>query len=64
MADNTCREACEAAYKARIGKLFDVLADCLQTSDTNEERDACRERFRRGLRIAQQAREIAIGECG
>jgi len=64
MADNECRDACNTAYKARIVKLFDTLADCLLTSDTDAERTACRERFRRGVLAARQAREIAMAECG
>jgi hypothetical protein len=63
MADNACRDACDAAYSARIAKLFGLLTDGLDLSETDEQRDTCRERFRRGLLIARQAREIAIAEC-
>ncbi|MBV8520459.1 MAG: hypothetical protein JO197_23910 [Acidobacteria bacterium] len=65
MSENPCIEASNAAYQARIGKLFDNLAECLMLAepDNDEARAACQERFRRGLSAAREARAIALKEC-
>lgn len=58
-----CKEACDAAYKARVTKMFDHLADCLITAESDESKEECKKRFRRGLRAAREAREICTALC-
>jgi len=62
MADSLCKDACDAAYKARVTKLFDVLAECLVTADSSGEQE-CKKRFRRGLQAAREARDICTKLC-
>jgi hypothetical protein len=63
MADKDCHEQCVAAYKTRVTKLFDVLAECLLTADSEGAKQECKNRFSRGLRAAREARDICVGIC-
>ena len=63
MADQDCKDACKAAYQARVAKLFDVLAECLLTAESEESKEDCKRRFRRGLRAAREARDICVALC-
>jgi len=64
MADQDCRDACVAAYKARVAKLFDILADCMMTAESDDAKKQCKDRFRRGVHAAREARDVCISVCG
>jgi hypothetical protein len=63
MADKDCNEACVAAYKARVSRLFDVLSECLLEAGDDAAKQKCKDTFRRGLRAAREARDICISLC-
>jgi hypothetical protein len=63
MADQECKEACKDAYKARVTRLFDVMAECLLTADTEAAKEECKNRFRRGLKAAREARQACLKLC-
>jgi hypothetical protein len=63
MDDKDCKDACVGAYKARVSKLFDVLAECLIEAGSEGAKQECSEHFRRGLRAAREAREICTALC-
>jgi hypothetical protein len=63
MPDSDCTDACKGAYKAHVTKLFDALAECLLTADSEAAKNDCTNRFRRGLKAAREARDVCMQLC-
>ena len=57
MVESPESKACDAAYVAKIHKLYDVLFQNLATGDSPKD---CEARFAKGVALARQARDIAL----
>jgi len=63
MADQHCIDACEGAYKSGVAKCNQVLMDCLATSPTDEEKQRCKERFKKCMELCKEARQTCLEVC-
>lgn len=52
------QEGCNEAFKECIKKITDVLVTCLAIAKNDAEKQECRERYKRGMRLCKEAYEI------
>ena len=63
MVGQSCVEACKAAYGGCVGTCNQMLIDCLARSLSEEERQQCKERFKKCMELCKEVRQACLESC-